>query len=171
MKKKVVKTILSEKALYYGNINMPKHWEIDRNYLSHEIFIADLHNDKYKFNTTWDKLNKYVQEFINLKHDLNLVNHETWGNIYKPSQLTNPILNVNLVDLKNSSDFTLLYGVNVSDCHIKIYYDDNRRKGKTWDIQLRNNMFVMFPSTCSYVISNNQKDSLNFVQTITYVYI
>ena len=154
MKKKVVKIILSEKALYYGNINMPKHWEMDRNYLSHEIFIADLHNDEYKFNTTWDKLNKYVQEFINLKHDLNLVNQKTWGNIYK-----------------NSSDFTLLYGVNVSDCHIKIYYDDNRRKGKTWDIQLRNNMFVMFPSTCSYVISNNQKDSLNFVQTITYVYI
>jgi len=29
----------------------------------------------------------------------------------------------------------------------------------------------MFPSTNMYIVSNDQKDSLNFVQTITYEYI
>ena len=36
---------------------------------------------------------------------------------------------------------------------------------------LENNQFIMFPSTNMYIIKNNQKDSLNFVQTITYEYI
>ena len=32
-------------------------------------------------------------------------------------------------------------------------------------------MFIMFPSTNMYYLTNTQKDSLNFVQTITYEYI
>jgi len=36
-------------------------------------------------------------------------------------------------------------------------------------MQLKNNMFVMFPSTNMYSIENKQKDSLNFIQTITYI--
>ena len=43
-----------------------------------------------------------------------LINKETWGNIYKPAETTIPLLNIdNLVDLRNSPDFTLLYGVKV----------------------------------------------------------
>ena len=54
---------------------------------------------------------------------------------------------------------------------VRIHYEDNRRKGRSWDIPLTNNKFIMFPSTCMYYLTNNQKDSLNFVQTITYEYI
>ena len=38
--------------------------------------------------------------------------------------------------------------------------------GRSWDIPLTNNKFIMFPSTNMYYLTNNQKDSLNFVQTI-----
>jgi len=38
-------------------------------------------------------------------------------------------------------------------------------------VELENNKFIMFPSTNMYYLTNNQKDSLNFVQTITYEYI
>ena len=44
-------------------------------------------------------------------------------------------------------------------------------KEEAWDIPLTNNQFIMFPSTNMYYLTNNQKDSLNFVQTITYEYI
>jgi hypothetical protein len=98
-------------------------------------------------------------------------NKETWGNIYKPSETTIPLLDIDPVDLRNSPDFTLLYGVKVKDCMVRIHYEDNRRKGRSWDIPLKNNMFIMFPSTNMYYLTNNQKDSLNFVQTITYEYI
>ena len=65
----------------------------------------------------------------------------------------------------------MLYGVEVEDCIVTIYYNDNRRKGKSWEIELKNNMFIMFPSSNTYYITNNQKKKLNFIQTITYEFI
>ena len=70
-------------------------------------------------------------------------------------------------DLKNSPDYIMLYGVSVKDCSVRIHYDDNRRAGRSWDIPLKHNQFIMFPSTNMYYITNNQKDSLNFILTIT----
>ena len=112
-----------------------------------------------------------MRDYINLEHGINLVNKEIWGNVYKPGETTIPLLNIDPVDLRNSPDFTFLYGVNVKNCMVRVHYEDNRRKGRSWDIPLTDNKFIMFPSTCMYYITNNQKDSLNFVQTITYEYI
>ena len=165
------KKILSEQALYYGDVNMPKHWEIDTTELSHHILQSSLSNKELQFSRTYDKLNTYITDFIGLEHGINLINKLTWGNIYKPNETTIPLLNIDPVDLRNSPDFTMLYGVKVKDCFVRIHYEDNRRKGRSWDIELKNNMFIMFPSTNMYYITNNQKDSLNFVQTITYEYI
>ena len=50
----------------------------------------------------------------------------------------------------------------------RIHYDDNRRAGRSWDIALTNNRFIMFPSMQMYYITNNQKDSLNSILTITH---
>jgi len=112
-----------------------------------------------------------MRDHVGLEYGVNLVNKETWGNIYKPGETTIPLLNIDPVDLRNSADFTLLYGVKVKDCNVRIHYEDNRRKGRSWDIELTDNRFIMFPSTNMYYLTNNQKDSLNFVQTITYEYI
>jgi len=165
------KKVLTEQALYFGDVKMPKHWEIDSNNLAHHILHSSLTNEEFPFSKTWNKLNTYMRDFIGLDYGINLVNKSTWGNIYKPNETTIPLLNIDPVDLRNSPDFTMLYGVKVKDCNIKIYYDDNRRKGRSWDIELKNNMFIMFPSTNMYYLTNTQKDSLNFVQTITYEYI
>ena len=54
---------------------------------------------------------------------------------------------------------------------VRIHYEDNRRKGRSLGYTIKNNKFIMFPSTNMYYLTNNQKDSLNFVQTITYEYI
>ena len=54
---------------------------------------------------------------------------------------------------------------------VRIHYDANRRAGRSWDIPLANNDFIMFPSTQMYYITNNQKNSLNFIQTTTYEFI
>ena len=165
------KKVLSEQALYYGDVKMPKGWEIDSNDLSGYILQSNIRDSEFLISRTWDKLNTYIIEHINLKHKISLVNKNTWGNIYKPTETTTPLKNIDPVDLRNSPDFTLLYGVKAKDCIVRIYYEDNRRKGRFWDISLENNKFIMFPSTNMYYITNNQKDSLNFVQTITYEYI
>ena len=165
------KKVLSEQALYFGDVKMPKHWEIDSNDLSGYILQSNIRNSEFLFSRTWDKLNTYIIEHINLKYKIKLINKNTWGNIYKPTEITKPLTNINPVDLRNSPDFTLLYGVKVKDCMVRIHYDDNRNAGRSWDMSLENNKFIMFPSTNMYYLTNNQKDSLNFVQTITYEYI
>ena len=165
------KKVLSEIGLYYGDVAMPKHWEIDPIELSHHILNFNLTNEKFQFSRTWDKLNTYLREHINLEYGFQLINKETWGDIYKPQQVSIPLLNIDPVDLRNAPDYTLLYGVKVEDCNVRIHYDDNRRKGKSWDMPLTNNKFIMFPSTQMYYITNKQKDSLNFIQTITYEFI
>ena len=165
------KKVLSEQALYYGDIDMPKGFEIDQEKLTNDILQSTFNSKEFPFSRTWDMLNTYMRDFIGVEHNINLINKKTWGNIYKPHQVSLPLLNIDPVDLRNSPDFTLLYGVKVKDCNVRVHFEDNRRKGRSWDIELKNNMFIMFPSTNMYYLTNNQKDSLNFIQTITYEYI
>ena len=165
------KKVLSEQALYYGDVAMPKDWDIDRDRLQEDILKSKIQNIKFPFSRTWDMLNTYIREHINLEYNINLINKDTFGNIYKPGEISQPFINVDPVDLRNSPDFTLLYGVKVKSCMVRIYYDDNRRKGRSWDINLEDNKFILFPSTCLYYLINDQKNSLNFVHTILYEYV
>jgi hypothetical protein len=165
------KKVLTEQGLFYGDINMPKGFEIDQEKLTNDILQSTFNSKEFPFSRTWDMLNTYIKDHIGVEHNINLVNKSTWGNIYKPNETTISLLNIDPVDLRNSPDFTLLYGVKVKDCSVRIHFEDNRRKGRSWDIELKDNMFIMFPSTNMYYLTNNQKDSLNFVQTITYEYI
>jgi len=163
----IQKNKLSEIAIYYGDVSMPKGFEINCNKLQEDILKSQINNKDFPYSREWDKLNTYLREHINLEFGFQLVNKETWGNVYKPKEISIPLLNIDPVDLRNSPDYTLLYGVNVKECSVRIHYDDNRRKGRSWDISLKNNQFIMFPSTNMYYITNNQKDSLNFILTIT----
>ena len=165
------KKVLSEIGLYYGDVAMPKYWEIDRVDLAHQILQYQTNNKKFIHSKTWDKLNTYIREHIGLEYNIQLINKEVRGNIYPPHETTLPLLDIDPVDLRNSPDYTLLYGVNVKDCSVRIHYDANRRAGRSWDMPLTNNQFIMFPSTQMYYITNNQKDSLNFILTTTYEYI
>ena len=165
------KKILSEQALYYGDISMPKDWDIDREKLQQDILKSQITDSEFPFSRTWDMLNTYIRDHINLNYSLNLINKNTHGSVYKPQTISSPIMNYDAVDLKNSPDFTMLYGVHVKDCSVKIFYDDNRRKGRSWEIPLINNKFIIFPSTNMYYVINNQKENLNFIQTISYEYI
>jgi len=167
----IKKNILSQIDLYYGYVSMPKGFEINQNKLSSDILKSKFTNSEFPFSKTWDMLNTYIREHINVEYGFQLINKQTWGDMYKANQQTIPLLNINPVDLKNSPDYTCLYGVKVDKCFVKIHYDNNRRKGRSWDIELKDNMFILFPSTNMYHITNNQKDNLNFIQTITYEYI
>ena len=161
------KKVLSEIALYYGDVAMPKGFEIDRDKLQSDILKSQINNKDFPYSREWDKLNTYLREHINVEYEFSLINKKTWGDVYKPEEISIPLLNIDPVDLRNSPDYVVLYGVNVKDCSVRIHYDDNRRAGRSWDIPLKNNQFIMFPSTNMYYITNNQKDSLNFILTIT----
>ena len=150
------KKVLSEIALYYGDVAMPKNWDIDRNKLQNDILKSIITDSSFPFSKTWDMLNTYMRDHVTVEYGINLINKETWGNMYKPQETTIPLLNIDPVDLRNSPDFTFLYGVKVNNCNVRIHYEDNRRKGRSWDIELKDNMFIMFPSTNMYYLTNNQ---------------
>lgn len=164
------KIVLSDQTLYSGDINLPKGYEIDKRTLIKDILSSNINNEKFPFSKTWDQLNTYIRENINVEHNISLITKETWGNTYKPFENSEPLLNVDPVDLRHSPDFTVLYGVKTKNCNVRIYFDHNRRKGRSWDVNLKSNMFIMFPSTNLYHISNSQEDNLNIIQTITYEY-
>ena len=138
------KKVLSEIDLHYGTIDMPKGFEIDRDKLQSDILKSQINNKDFPYSREWDKLNTYLREHINVEYGFQLVNKETWGNVYKPQEISTPLLNIDPVDLRNSPDYTLLYGVKVKDCSVRIHYDDNRRAGRSWDMPLTNNKFIIY---------------------------
>ena len=115
------KIVLSEIDLHYGKIDMPKGFEIDRDKLQKDILLSNIKNCEFPFSKEWDKLTTYLREHMNVEYNFTLVNKETWGNVYKPKEASIPLLNIEPVDLKNSPDYTLLYGVKVENCSVRIH--------------------------------------------------
>lgn len=170
----ITKKTLSEIALYYGEVKMPEGFEIEKDELVKNIFLSKYYeNMEYPFSKTWDKLKTYVTDFIRVKYIIDLIVKKTFGDFYEKNEVSKPKLEINQNDLRNSPDFVLLYGVEIDSktCEIIIYYDDNRRKGKSFNFTLENNKFIMFPASQFYYIKNNKNSYLNFIQTITFEYI
>ena len=78
-----------------------------------DILKSQITDSPFPFSKTFDMLNTYLREHINVEYGFTLINKQTWGNTYKPQELSIPLLNIDPVDLRNSPDFTLLYGVKV----------------------------------------------------------
>ena len=72
------KKILTEQSLFYGDIDMPKGFEIDQEKLTNDILQSTFNNKEFPFSKTWDMLNTYMRDFIGLEHNINLVNKSTW---------------------------------------------------------------------------------------------
>ena len=115
-------------------------------------------------------LQDYIRNHFNGEYHKILIFKTKWGNVYKYDQQSFLRTTVEPLDLKDSPDYTFVYGVDIGDqsCDIIIEYNDNRRVNRTWHIPLKNNFFVMFPSTQKYFITPNQSKQLNIFLTITY---
>ena len=150
---------------------MPKGFEIDKEVLKTNIITQNIQDCPLPFSKEWDKINTYLREHIFLEYRFHLINKFTIGLMFKPNESNFPESENNKVDLKNSPDYVMLYGVDLENTNVRIYYDDNRRAGRSWDLKLENNKFIIFPSTLIYHISNNQKDKLNFILKTTYDFI
>ena len=79
------KKVLSEQTIYYGDVKMPKGFDIDPFEMSKTIFESIYKGEDTPFSRNWDKLNKYIIEHIRVKYNLNLVNKKTWGKMYFPN--------------------------------------------------------------------------------------
>ena len=181
------KKVLTEVDLYDGEIAMPKGFEIDLDKIRNDIIESYVQKTRinnnpkaYAFNDyvapysqplQW--MMDYIRDHWRLEYTYTLVPKTMHGNVMHPEEKSWIRNQVDPVDLRNSPDYTLIYGVDVkegsSECIIE--YDDNRRKYRTWHMPLKNNNFIMFPATNRYSFSPNTSNSLNIILTINYEYI
>ena len=88
--------------------------------------------------------------------------------MFKPNESNFPDSENDKVDLRNSPDYVMLYGIQTTDCFVRIHYENYRSNKQYIDFELKKNNFLLFPANSQYQISNMQPKELNFIQTITY---
>ena len=92
--------------------------------------------------------------------------------ILNPGQASINRNTVDLVDLRNSPDYTLLYGVDIDDkLDVTIEYNDNRRANRSWTLPLQNNKFIIFPSMQRFYVSENKTKRIQTILLTSYEYI
>tara|TARA_Y100000114_G_scaffold136996_1_gene138936 strand:+ start:241 stop:792 length:552 start_codon:yes stop_codon:yes gene_type:complete len=181
------KVVLSEIDLYTGEVAMPKGFDIDRDAIKNQIIKSYINKKRinenpkaYSFDDyevdfcqplQW--LQDYIRDHWKAEYGYTLVTKNIHGNVMHPKEKSWTRNQVEPVDLLNSPDYTFIYGVDIekgsSECIIE--YDDNRRKNRTWHIPIKNNHFIMFPTTNKYCFSPNTSNKLNVTLTINYEYI
>ena len=162
---RIKKIKLSEKVLYYSTVKMPEGFEIFRPKIVSDIFLTNFFEDhKLPFCRSLQTLITYISDYARVENKLNLVEHSKRGMFFQTNENSEPMLEINPINLQNSPDF-------VNTCEVVIEYDDNRRTGRTWTIPMENNRFIMFPSTQKFYIKNKNNSRLNFIQLINFEYI
>jgi hypothetical protein len=181
------KKVLSEIALYIGEVKMPKYFDINRPELKADILSSFINqktisqnNMDYSFldyevpfSKSLDMLHTYVRDNFLLKHKRNLILKKSFGNILNINEQSFSRSLVDPLDLKNSPDFVMVYGVDVqpNSSTVVIEYDDNRRANRTWHVPIENNKFVIFTSNQKFFISQNISQEQNIFLTTTFDYI
>ena len=164
----IIKEILTDNSLYRGTVKMPKGVEINPLELIGSILESDKSNLPIKHCKSFDKLNNFIREFMQVEHKICITNKKTLGEFYKPKEITKPILQTDPVDINASPDYVMLYGIQTTDCFVRIHYENYRSNKQYMDFELKRNNFLLFPANSQYQISNMQPKELNFIQTITY---
>ena len=90
------KKVLTEQAIYYGDLEMPKNFEIDRPSLGLDVFKFGITN-KFPVSKELDKVNKYIIEYSRAKYKIAIVNKKIEGFMYKPGEITKPVIALTIV--------------------------------------------------------------------------
>jgi hypothetical protein len=164
--------ILTSVRVFTGHINMPEGFEINKNEIGKEILSSSILKTSFPFMREIDKIDTYLREYIYLDYKIWLVQKNINGLVFLPNDHSDNQLEIDKMDLKNSCDYVMFYGVHINDdsFKIKIEFDDNRRKTNYKEIILHNNDFVIFPSSQRYSILENTSNSPNIALIGTYEY-
>ena len=171
---------LTETNLYFGTLDLPKGYELNKEEFIHDmIFSKEVKKNLYPTTTKdyfvepskdVDKIYSYIRDHFSVQLISNITNRKylsfskeiDWCNVLYPTEEYHSSGIVNPVDLKHSPDFTVIYAFKTSPCHLIVYYDDNRRAGRSYKLDIKENEFYIFPSTLRYEITKNNSDNINY---------
>ena len=178
------KKVLSEIDIYFGIVDMPKYFEINREELKSNLLSSVL-KDKYFSNSSvistpfdyemlngkaFTMLNTYLIENFKLKHEISIVNSFNFGSIFNEKESSIVKNLVNEQDLSSSPDYTCIYGIEIEkqSQQLIIQYPNKRLKENFFSIELKNNEYIIFPSTLKYFFTRNTSNQTNTFLTIAY---
>ena len=181
------KKVLTEVDLYTGEIQMPQGFEIDRNKIKNDILKSFVTEDKinnnpksynykeYKvpFSQPLQWMQDYMRDHWRVEYGRTLVPKNMHAKILHPKEQSFLRHYVDPVDLRNSPDYTFIYGVDIepNSCECILEYDDNRRKYRTCHLPINNNKFIMFPANQRHMITENKSNKINTILVINYEFI
>lgn len=178
------KKVLSEIDTYFGIVDMPKYFEINREELKSNL-LSSVIKDKYFSNSSvmstqfdyemlngkaFTMLNTYLIENLKLKNGITIINNFNFGNIFneKESSITKNLVNEH--NLSSSPDYTCIYGIEVEKYsqQLIIEYPNKRLKENFSQVELKNNEYIIFPSILKYFFTQNTSNKTNTYLTIAY---
>jgi len=80
----------------------------------------------------------------------------------QPGELHPTINDIDIYDLHNSPDYTVLFGI-TGKATLNFFYNDNRHKDKQWFIDLNKDQFIIFSSSIKYDISPNKGEDNRYI--------
>ena len=157
------KEILTEKNIYIDtlpNLSKVDNLELGRRLQEeHDNFIISPLNKYEDINIPFLKQVKWISDYIQhkflcyYKKDIYLIDH--YINIQKPNHMSFKRNNINLNDIRNSADYTVLYIVDGSG-NLYLEYDNNRKKQQTFFTPLNKKSIAIFNSDIEYFIDRNK---------------
>ena len=112
--------ILTSVRVFTGHINMPEGFEINKNEIGKEILSSSILKTSFPFMREIDKIDTYLREYIYLDYKIWLVQKNINGLVFLPNDHSDNQLEIDKMDLKNSCDYVMFYGVHINDDSFKI---------------------------------------------------
>ena len=164
------KTTLSELAVYSGNLELPKGLDFNPESLRADIIDYNTSTKPFAYSRNLDILDKYMQDYFNLHYKKFLIRRDVSGFIIGRDVQTENMFEADPMNLKDATDFVLLYGVKIKkdSCNIVLEYDDNRLKNRWYKKEFHQNSYMIFPSTTIYRVTKNESSLTNYILKITY---
>ena len=178
------KKLLSEICLFEGEVKMPKHYEIDRYQIKSEILHSKLHRKTISDNPyhyaysdyevptskTLNLLRDYISENIYMDHNMRISPRLSFGNVFDPKQQSFFRNLIDPVNVKESPDYIMIYGVDVDkDSSVIIETRDKRGIEELSLFKIKNNHFLLFPAYLRFFINENTSFHTNVFLTTTYI--
>tara|TARA_R100001086_G_scaffold79077_1_gene38446 strand:+ start:1610 stop:2158 length:549 start_codon:yes stop_codon:yes gene_type:complete len=178
------KKTLLEIALFEGEITLPKNHQVDRYKIKSDILQSKLDNKTVSSNPYAFAFSDYsietsaplnlirstIAEKLNVYHQIGVESRLSFGNVFDPKQQSFFRNMIDPVNIKESPDYVMIYGVDVDkNASVVIETKDKRGIDQLSVYPIANNHFVLFPAYLRFFMNENDSSQTNIFLTTTYV--
>jgi hypothetical protein len=178
--------ILTQNKILFQSVDMPKGYEIDREYLKGAVYDSVLLKNKRKspdrthfdhldfgfvYTSELDRLFAICSERFHVKTKLSIMRMDFWANNFYPNEQS-PITRNRLVypDLREAPDWVMIYALekHPDSSNLVFEYEDTRGQTVMRYHNFKTNDVVWFPSNLKYRFEINRADTPSCFIGVTY---